>query len=101
MYYHPCCIILKLIYFFKYELTEKKRIEEKLRSTKLTDEPEHGNKIKISHEERLEIWIRPDGSSSKHTSDYEDGNASEELDMLTDVDVSLINQLKGFTNIFF
>ncbi|RWS15315.1 telomerase-binding protein EST1A-like protein [Dinothrombium tinctorium] len=71
----------------KYENAEKKRIEEKLSRLELSENISECSMCNIS-EERLEIWIRPDGTSSKHTSLVENVSAEEEFDMLTDVDLN-------------
>ncbi|RWS26352.1 telomerase-binding protein EST1A-like protein [Leptotrombidium deliense] len=73
----------------KYENAEKKRLEEKLSRLKLTNPiPVEDCGNSNVNEERLEIWIRPDGTSSKHTSLVQNFSAEEEFDMLTDVDLN-------------
>lgn len=42
----------------------------------------------VMTDERVEIWIRPDGTSSKHSSAPDDDAAEEELDILTDVNLN-------------
>lgn len=66
----------------------------KLSESNSQEENGLGNNI---FSERLEIWIRPDGTSSKHTSVMDNESAEEELDLLTDLDVSVINSTNILT----
>lgn len=64
-------------------------MNEKLIALKLSENNSQEENVLSSSvfNERLEIWIRPDGTSSKHTSVMENESAEEELDLLTDLDV--------------
>lgn len=83
----------------QYEATEKKLLETRLGELKLRSQRDKKSRageidFSVTSEERLEIWIRPDGSSSKHTSSLEDQSLSEELNVLTDVNVCDFGLLK-------
>lgn len=75
---------------FQYELTEKKRKQDLINQRKKLEEELKGLK---SDKERLEIWIRSDGTSAvcsdyKHLFEEESETFKEDLDSFSSVDVS-------------
>ncbi|XP_015794937.1 telomerase-binding protein EST1A isoform X3 [Tetranychus urticae] len=75
----------------KYEAAESKRLSDRLVALKFSDSTSPQDEdflVNNVFKERLEIWIRPDGTSSKHTSVMGNESEEEELDLLTDIDLN-------------
>lgn len=88
----PTKVLIKFV--SQYEAVEKKNLEVKLNNLKLHEKQRSGDiDLSVFSEERLEVWIRPDGSSSKHTNKLEEQPIEEELNVLTDVNVSYVASL--------
>ncbi|XP_067120587.1 telomerase-binding protein EST1A [Centruroides vittatus] len=66
----------------KYEQVEKKRYEEQIIQN------EEREKLRNEMEERQEVWIHPDGSSSKRTSKTEDDSSIEDYNQISTFDLN-------------